>query len=64
MTERPSGIPKLGADGGEHDDLVIALALACWQAMRPQNGLSPMRLPGINKKSLKRSSARKKWNGS
>jgi hypothetical protein len=29
-----------GADGyGEHDDLVIALALACWRAMRRQAGM-------------------------
>jgi hypothetical protein len=47
MTQRPSGIPRMGADGsGEHDDLVVALAMACWQAMRPQNGFGPVRLPG------------------
>ncbi len=37
-----SGFGKLriGADGyGEHDDLVIALALACWRARRRQNPL-------------------------
>jgi hypothetical protein len=29
---------RIGADGyGEHDDLVIALALACWRARRPRN---------------------------
>lgn len=34
-----SGRPRLGADGfGEHDDLAIALALACWRARKPQNG--------------------------
>jgi hypothetical protein len=39
---------RLGADAyGEHDDLVIALALACWRAKRPKNGFGPGRLPGI-----------------
>jgi hypothetical protein len=32
---RESGRGRLGADGsGQHDDLVIALALACWKAKR------------------------------
>jgi hypothetical protein len=32
---RASGRLRLGADGfGEHDDLVIAVALACWGARR------------------------------
>jgi hypothetical protein len=39
---------RLGADAyGEHDDLVIALALACWRSKRPKNGFGPGRLPGI-----------------
>jgi len=39
---------RLGADGyGEHDDLVMAVALACWRAKRPQNGFGTQRLPGI-----------------
>ncbi len=39
---------RIGADGvGEHDDLVIALALACWRARRKTIGPSPLRLPGI-----------------
>jgi hypothetical protein len=43
-----SGRIRLGADGsGEHDDLVIALALACWRAQRPTNGFGTQRLPGI-----------------
>jgi len=30
---------RVGADKhGEHDDLVIALALACWRAKRRENG--------------------------
>ena len=33
---------KAGADGyGEHDDLVIAVALACWRAGRRKNHLLP-----------------------
>jgi hypothetical protein len=36
-TMRSSGRIRMGADGcGEHDDLVIALALACWRARRGQ----------------------------
>ena len=39
---------RMGADGaGQHDDLVIALALACWRARRKQIGFGPRRLPGI-----------------
>jgi hypothetical protein len=42
------GRVRLGADGcGEHDDLVIALALACWRARRGQIGFGTQRLPGI-----------------
>jgi len=42
------GRMRLGADGcGEHDDLVIALALACWGARRKRSGLRTGRLPGI-----------------
>jgi hypothetical protein len=42
------GRVRLGADGcGEHDDLVIALALACWRAKRGQIGFWTGRLPGI-----------------
>ncbi|HEX4134515.1 MAG TPA: hypothetical protein VHY84_07905 [Bryobacteraceae bacterium] len=38
----------MGAEGyGEHDDLVIALALACWRARRRENGYRGERLPGI-----------------
>jgi len=32
---------------GDHDDLVLALSLACWRAKRPQNGFGSRRLPGI-----------------
>ncbi|MES1258921.1 MAG: hypothetical protein ABUS51_10840, partial [Acidobacteriota bacterium] len=49
-TLRESGAVRMGADGcGEHDDLVIALALACWRARRGRavNGCVPHRLPGI-----------------
>jgi hypothetical protein len=35
-TGRGAGRVRIGADGyGEHDDLVIALALACWRAKKP-----------------------------
>jgi hypothetical protein len=45
---RITGGMRVGADGyGEHDDLVIALALACWRARRRENGERGQRLPGI-----------------
>ena len=48
MRHRPGGGLRIGADGaGEHDDLVIAVALACWRAMRKENGFGTQRLPGI-----------------
>jgi hypothetical protein len=35
MSRRESGYMRFGADGGgQHDDLVIALALAVWRANR------------------------------
>jgi hypothetical protein len=40
-----SGRVRMGADGyGEHDDLAIALALACWRAQRRQIGERSQRL--------------------
>jgi phage FluMu gp28-like protein len=40
-----TGRVRVGADGyGEHDDLVIALALACWRAKRRENGERGRRL--------------------
>jgi hypothetical protein len=43
-----TGKVRMGADGyGEHDDLVIALALACWRARRREIGFVNRRLPGI-----------------
>ncbi len=44
MTSTGAGKVRLGADGGKHDDLVIALALACWRARRKSNGYGPVRL--------------------
>ena len=42
------GKVRIGADGaGEHDDLALALALACWRAKRPRIGFQENRLPGI-----------------
>ena len=43
-----AGRIRMGAEGGgEHDDLVVALALACWRARRKQVGFGTQRLPGI-----------------
>lgn len=40
------GSVRIGADGyGEHDDLVIAVALACWRARRRENGFGEGLLP-------------------
>jgi hypothetical protein len=40
-----TGRVRIGADGcGEHDDLVIALALACWRAKRREAGERGKRL--------------------
>jgi hypothetical protein len=45
---KDSGRTRLGADGsGEHDDLVIALALGVWRARRRKNGCGTQRLTGI-----------------
>jgi hypothetical protein len=48
-TVKASGRVRIGADGcGEHDDLAIALALACWRAVRGRTGIGGLgRLPGI-----------------
>jgi hypothetical protein len=42
-----AGKGKLLAEGSEHDDLALALALACWRARRARNGFGTCRLPGI-----------------
>lgn len=48
ITMAGNGRIRLGADGfGEHDDLVIAVALSCWRAQRMQIGLGTSRLTGI-----------------
>jgi phage FluMu gp28-like protein len=50
MTVSGEGHVRLGADGsGEHDDLVIALALACWMSrrkVRPEV-VGTRRIPGL-----------------
>jgi hypothetical protein len=48
ITMAGGGRVRLGADGfGQHDDLVIALALACWRAKRQPVGMfGTQRLPG------------------
>ena len=49
ITKTGGGKVRLGADGGgEHDDLVIALSLACWRAQRRGNGFGGGRLPGVH----------------
>jgi hypothetical protein len=46
-TTNETGRVRLGADGaGQHDDLVIAVALACWRAKRAPIGWGAGRLPG------------------
>ena len=43
-----TGKVRIGADGsGQHDDLVIALALACWRARWAENGYGRERLTGL-----------------
>jgi hypothetical protein len=47
MTAKATGRVRMGADGcGEHDDLAIALALACWRAQKAR-GVGGGRLPGM-----------------
>ena len=47
-TARPTGKVRIGADGGgEHDDPVIAVALACWRVQKEKPGLGGVRLLGI-----------------
>jgi hypothetical protein len=49
MTTKSSGAVRIGADGyGQHDDLAIALALACWRARRGLNSYGGRPLPGVN----------------
>jgi hypothetical protein len=47
MHRASPGSGKVLADGPEHDDLALALALACWRAKRPRIGFGTSRLPGI-----------------
>jgi hypothetical protein len=45
MRRRPGGGMRIGADrAGEHDDLVMAVALACWKAKQKENSFGPRRL--------------------
>jgi hypothetical protein len=44
-TARPGGRVKRGNEGsGEHDDLVLAVALAVWRGATPAAGDQPRRL--------------------
>ena len=47
LDPRTNGRWKMEAEGNAHDDLVLALSLACWKAKRPRNGFGTNRLPGI-----------------
>jgi hypothetical protein len=48
MRHAGAGRVQMGAEGsGEHDDLVIAVALACWRAGLKEIGFGTRRLPGI-----------------
>jgi hypothetical protein len=47
MRPASAGTGKVLADGPEHDDLALALALACWRAKRARIGFGTSRLPGI-----------------
>ena len=45
VRHRPGGVLRIGADGaGEHDDLVIAVALACWRGKKKEIGFGTQRL--------------------
>jgi len=45
MRHRSGGAVRMGADGaGEHDDLVMAVALACWKAKKKENSFGTQRL--------------------
>ena len=48
LTAGSGGRLRMGAErSGQHDDLVMALALACWRAKRRPIGFGTRRLPGI-----------------
>ena len=45
MTTMSPGRVRIGADGcGQHDDLVMALSLACWRATQRENGFGTHRI--------------------
>ena len=45
MRHRAGGGVRMGADGaGEHDDLVMAVALACWRGKKKENSFGTQRL--------------------
>ncbi len=48
VRQAASGGVSMGAEGpGQHDDLALAVALACWRARMPEIGYGQRRLPGI-----------------
>ena len=45
MEVSAAGRTRMGAEGaGQHDDLVIAMALACWRAAQGMNGFGGVRI--------------------
>jgi hypothetical protein len=44
---REPEVMRVAGGGGEHDDLVFAVALAVWRARRAENSFGSERLPGI-----------------
>jgi hypothetical protein len=49
LHSKAGGRVRIGAEGhGEHDDLALAVALACWRARKVEAGREPQqRLPGL-----------------
>lgn len=48
FTPKSGGRMGMGAEGyGEHDDLALAVALACWRGRRAEIGYGSRRLPGL-----------------
>ena len=44
MRHRPGGVRMRADAAGEHDDLVMAVALACWKGKRKENSFETRRL--------------------
>ena len=60
VRHRPGGSLGMGAEGaGEHDDLVIAVALACWRGTRKENSFGTQRLPEFSYEKMNLNADRK-----